>query len=102
MVGDINCGKNKSVELSLASLGVRHARYSSISNALLRKLLLGGMPWCYDDPDTAEQLMKILLSVFGGNTMGNSLASGSCRVSLLATANMHILDELASLDADKR
>ena len=23
--------------------------------------MLWGMPWCYDDPDTAEQLMWILL-----------------------------------------
>lgn len=46
VVGDINRGKTKSVELSLASLGVHHASYSSINNALLRKLLLGGMPWC--------------------------------------------------------
>ena len=98
VVGDINRGKTKSVELCLASLGVRHARFSSISNALLRKLLLGGMPWCYDDPDTAEQLMKILLAVFGGNTMGNSLTSGSCRVSPLVTANMHIMEEIALMD----
>lgn len=98
VVGEVNCGKTKSVELSLASLGIRHARFSSISDAFLRKLLLGGMPWCYDDPDTAEQVMKILMAVFGGNTMGNSLISGSCRVSPLVTANMHILDALASMD----
>ena len=98
IVGEVNCGKIKSVELSLASLGVRHARFSSISDAFLRKLLLGGMPWCYDDPDTAEQVMKILMAVFGGNTMGNSLTSGSCRVSPLVTANTYILDALASMD----
>jgi len=98
VAGDVNRGKTKSVELCLASLGVRHARFSSISNALLRKLLLGGMPWCFDDPDTAEQLMKILLTVFGGNTTGNALTSGSCRSSPLVTANMHIMEELASMD----
>jgi len=98
VVGDINRGKTKSVELSLAAFGIRSARYSSITNALLRKLLLGGMPWCYDDPDTADQLMKILLSVFGGTTIGNTLTKGSCRVSPLATANMHIMQELASMD----
>lgn len=98
IVGEINRGKSKSVELSLASIGVRNARYSSISNALLRKLMLGGMPWCFDDPDTAEQLMRILLGVFGGTTMGNVLTSGSCRVSPLATANLHILHDLASMD----
>ena len=42
--------------------------------------------------------MKILMAVFGGNTMGNSLTSGSCRVSPLVMANMHILDALASMD----
>lgn len=98
IVGEINRGKSKSVELSLASVGVRNARYSAISNALLRKLMLGGMPWCFDDPDTAEQLMRILLAVFGGTTMGNMLTSGSCRVSPLATANLHILHDLASMD----
>lgn len=98
VVGDINRGKSKSAELALAAFGVRNARYSSISNALLRKLLLGGMPWVLDDPNDAEQLMNILLSVFGGTTVGNALTSGSCRVSPLATANMHILHELASMD----
>lgn len=98
IAGEINRGKSKSVELALAAFGVRNARYSSISNALLRKLLLGGMPWVLDDPNNAEQLMNILLSVFGGTTMGNALTSGSCRVSPLATANMHILRELASMD----
>ena len=58
--GEINRGESKCVELSLASIGVRNARYSSISNALLRKLMLGGMPWSFDDPDTADQLMRIL------------------------------------------
>ena len=98
IVGEINRGKSKSIELSLASIGIRNARYSSISNALLRKLMLGGMPWCFDNPDTAEQLMRILLSVFGGKTMGNIPTSGSCRVSPLATANLHILHDLASMD----
>ena len=98
VIGEINRGKSKSVELSLASLGVRRARFSSISNALLRKLLLGGMPWCFDDPDSADQLLGILLSVFGGTTMGNALTSGSCRISPLATANMHIMHELAAMD----
>ena len=87
--GEINRGKSKSVELCLASIGVRNARYSSISNALLRKLMLGGMPWSFDDPDTADQLMRILLSVFGGTTMGNMLASESCRISPLTTARVY-------------
>ncbi|XP_064396001.1 uncharacterized protein LOC135343012 [Halichondria panicea] len=77
VVGEVNRGKTKSVELCLAALGVIHARFSSISDALLRKLLHGGMPWCFDDPDTAEQVMKILLTVFGGNTTDNALSSGS-------------------------
>lgn len=64
--GHVNRGKSKSVELSLAALGLRKAKFSSISDALLRKLLLGAMPWCFDDPDDAEQLQKVLLTVFGG------------------------------------
>ena len=60
--------ENRSVELSLASIDARDACYSSISN-LLRKLMLGGgLPWSFDDPDTAEQLMHILLSVLSGTT----------------------------------
>ncbi len=39
--------------------------------------------------------MNILLTVFGGNTTGNALSSGFCRVSPLVTANVHILDALA-------
>ena len=92
---EINRGKSKSVEFSLVSIGVSNARYTSISNALLRKLMLGGMPWTFDDPDTVDQLMRILLSVFGGTTMGNMLASGSCRISPMTTANLHILHDLA-------
>ena len=42
--------------------------------------------------------MKILLTVFSGNTTGNALSSGSYRVSPLVTANVHILDALASMD----
>ena len=30
-------------------------------DAFLHKLLLGAMPWCFDDPDDAEQLQKVLL-----------------------------------------
>ncbi len=93
-VGNDNRGKSKSVELSLAALGLRGAKYSSISDALLRKLLLGAMPWCFDDPDDADQLQKILLSVFGGCTIGNITNHGATRVTPIATANMHILDEL--------
>ena len=42
IVGEVNRGKSKSVELCLAAMGVRHARYRDISNAFLKKLLLGG------------------------------------------------------------
>ncbi len=65
----MNRGKSKSVELSLAALGLRGAMYSSISDALLRKLILGSMPFALDDPDDADQLHRILLSVFGSTTM---------------------------------
>ena len=98
VVGEANRGKSKSVELCLAALGVRHARYMDISNPFLKKLLLGGMPWCYDDPNSAEQLMDILLNVFDGTTSGNLLSGGSCRVSPIATANNHIMHQLASMD----
>ena len=91
IVGEVNRGKSKSVELCLAAFGVRHARYRDISNAFLKKLLLGGMPWCYDDPNSAEQLMDILLNVFDGTISGNLLSSGSCGVSPIATANNHIM-----------
>ncbi len=97
-VGSVNRGKSKSVELSLAALGLRSAKCSSISDALLRKLLLGAMPWCYDDPDNADQLQKILLSVFGGCTMGNITNHGASRITPIATANYFILDELAARD----
>ncbi len=96
--GRINRGKSKSVELSLAALGLRGAKYSTISDAFLRKLMLSAMPWCYDDPDHADQLQKILLSVFGGSTIGNVSWHGATRVSPIATANEHIIDELASRD----
>ena len=69
--------------------------YRDISNPFLKKLLLGGMPWCYDDPNSAEQLMDILLN---GTTSGNLLSSGSCGVSPIATANNHIMHQLASMD----
>ena len=98
IVGEVNRGKSKSVELCLAAMGVRHARYRDISNAFLKKLLLGGMPWCYDDPNSAEQLMEILLNVFDGTTSGNLLSSGSCGVSPIATANNHILHQHLSMD----
>ena len=98
IVGEVNHGKSKSVELCLAAMDVRHARYRDISNAFLKKLLLGGMPWCYDDPNSAEQLMEILLNVFDGTTSGNLLSSGSCGVSPIATVNNHILHQLVSMD----
>ena len=97
-LGNVNRGKSKTVELSLAALGVRGAMYSSISDAFLRKLLLGAMPFAYDDPDDAEQLHRILLSVFGGNTIGNLKHHGTTRVTPIATANNHIVDDLASRD----
>ena len=76
---------------------MRHARYRDISNPFLKKLLLGGMPWCYDDPNSAEQLMDILLNVFDGTTSGN-LSSGSCGVSPIVSANNHVMHQLASVD----
>ena len=96
--GHVNRGKSKSVELSLAALGLRKAKFSSISDAFLRKLLLGAMPWCFDDPDDAEQLQKVLLTVFGGNTIGNIQSHGASRIVPVTTANQHILDELAARD----
>lgn len=86
------------MELSLAALGIRKAKFSSISDAFLRKLLLGAMPWCFDDPDDAEQLQKVLLTVFGGNTIGNIQSHGASRIVPVVTANQHILDELATRD----
>ena len=86
-LGNVNRGKSKTVELSLAALGIRGAMYSSISDALLRKLLLGSMPFAYNDPDDAEQLHRILLSVFGGNTIGNLKHHGTTRVTPIATVN---------------
>lgn len=86
LIGEVNRGKSKSVKLCLAAMGVRHARYWDIRNAFLKKLLLGGMPWCYDDPNSARQLMEILLNVFDGTTSGNLLSSGLCGVSPIATA----------------
>ena len=53
-VGGSNRGKSKSVELSLNAIGCRGAVSTSISDALLRKLLLRSMPWCYDDPEGAD------------------------------------------------
>ena len=96
--GDVNRGKSKSVELALSVFGLRQARYSSISDAFLRKLLLGSMPWCFDDPDDAEQLQRLLLSVFGGNTIGNIKMYGNARVVPIAMANCHIVEELATKD----
>ncbi len=86
------------MELALAALGLRGAKYSAISDAFLRKLMLSAMPWCYDDPDHADQLQNILLSVFGGNTIGNVTRHGTTRVAPIATANEHIIEELASRD----
>ena len=86
------------MEIALAALGVRGAMYSSISDAFLRKLLLGTMPWGFDVPDDAEQLQKILLSVFGNTCIGNINQHGNARVSPIATANDHIVDDLASRD----
>ncbi len=60
--------------------------------------MLSAMPWCYDDPDHADQLQNILLSVFGGNTIENVTQHGTTRVAPIATANEHIIDELASRD----
>ena len=71
--------------------------YSSISDALLRRLLLGSMLFAFDDPDDAEQLHRIL-SVFGGITIGNVKHHGTTRVTPIATANKHIVDDLASRD----
>ena len=96
--GDVNRGKSKSVELALSVLGLRQARYSSIFDAFLRKLLLGAMPWCFHDPDDADQLQRLLLSVFGGNTIGNVQTHGSARVVPIATANCHIVEDLATRD----
>ena len=76
-VGDINRAKSKSVELSLSAIGCRGAIYTSISDALLRKLLMGAMPWCYDDPEEASQLEKMLISVFGGGQYWEHVKSWS-------------------------
>ena len=92
--GDVNRGKSKSMELALSVLGLRQARYSSISKAFLKKLLLGAMPWRFDDPDDAHQLQRLLLSVFGGNTIGNIQTHGSARVIPIATANCHMVEDL--------
>lgn len=97
-LGTVNRGKSKSVQLCLAALGVKGAMFSSITDALLRKLLLGSMPFALDDPDDADQLHRILLNVFGGNTIGNLNHHGSTRVAPIATANQHIIDDLASRD----
>ena len=48
---------------------VNRGKSKSVSNALLRKLLLGAMPWCFDDPSDAEQLQRILIAAFGGANM---------------------------------
>ncbi len=74
VVGEVNRGKTKS--LCLAALGIRHARVSS---------MLSYGSCCVST--TPEQVMKILLTVFGGKVM-------HCQV----TANVHILDALASMD----
>ena len=96
--GGSNRGKSKSVKLSLSAVGCRGAMYTSISDALIRKLFLGGMPWCYDDPEDADQLERMLISVFGGCNIGNASKRGSTRVSPIAMANTFIVDELASRD----
>ena len=87
-----------SVELSLSAVGCHGVMYTSISDALIRKLLLGAMPWCYDDPEDADQLERMFISVFGGCNIGNASKYGSTRVSPIATANTFIVDELASRD----
>ena len=97
-IGGSNRGKSKSVELCLSAIGCRGAVYTSISDALLRKLLLGAMPWCYDDPESADQLERMLISVFGGASIGNITSHGATRVAPITTANQFIVDELASRD----
>ena len=74
----------------LQHLVFEKAKLSSISDAFLRKLLLGAMPWCFDDADDVEQLQKVLLTVFGGNTIGNIQSHGASRIVPVATANQHM------------
>ena len=59
---------------------------------------MGAMPWCYDDPEEATQLEKMLISVFGGANIGNLSSHGATRVTPITTANFFIMDELASRD----
>ena len=82
------------MELSLASLGIRKAKFTSISDAFLHKLLLGAMPWCFDDPDDAQQLQKVLLTVFGRNTIGNIQSHGASKIVPVVTGNQHILEDV--------
>ena len=42
--------------------------------------------------------MEVLLNMFDGTASGNLLSNGSCGVSPIATANNHILHQLASMD----
>ena len=97
-IGKVNRGKSKSVELSLAAVGCRGAKFTEISDALLRKLLLGAMPWCFDDPSDAEQLQRILIAAFGGANTGNMTSHGTARVASIVTVNDFILNDLASMD----
>ena len=41
---------------------------------------------------------KVLLTVFGEKTIGNIQSHGASRIVPVATANQHILDELATRD----
>ena len=52
----------------------------------LRKLLLSSMPFLLDDPGNADQLEKLLISVFGGSTIGNMSSHGQTRVAPIITA----------------
>ncbi len=54
---------------------------------MLRKLILGSMPFALDDPDDADdadQLHRILLIVFGSTTIGNLQHHGATRVASIA------------------
>lgn len=96
--GGTNHGKTKAAELSLAMAGLHNVKYTQMTEALLRKLLFGSMPWVYDDPSDTGFLQTILIDVFGGAGIGNSRRQGSAQAAPIVTANEFILDILREKD----
>lgn len=96
--GETNRGKTKAAEIAVRAAGQSQPCYSAMTDALMKKLLWGGLPFVYDDPSKLDVMKETVMRAFGGGMMGPTTQAMPARCVPLICVNEFLVEALSKVE----